>query len=69
MNVTLPPCNHHEEDEIDLNALRVRLQQADAEIDRGKGLEFDERTTKDLAGRIRERGIRRLAESRKSGAL
>ena len=55
-----------EEDEGNLDVLRARLQQADAEIDRGEGLEFDEHTTKDLAGRIRERGIRRLAELQKS---
>ncbi len=56
-----------EEDEVDLDALRARLQHADAEIDRGEGLEFDEHTTKDLASGIRERGIRRLAELQKSG--
>ena len=54
-----------EEDEVDLESLRVRLQQADGEIDRGEGLEFDERTTKDLVGGIRERGMRRLAELQK----
>ena len=57
-----------EEDEADLDALRARLQQADAEIDRGEGLEFDEHTTKDLAGGIRERGMRRLAELQKPGS-
>ena len=56
MNVTLPPCNHDEEDEIDLNALRVRLQQANAEIDRGERLEC-----------ICERGIRKLVELQKPG--
>jgi antitoxin ParD1/3/4 len=54
-----------EEDEVDLDALRARLQQADAEIDRGEGVEFDEHTTKDLVGGIRERGMRRLAELQK----
>ncbi|HXP83855.1 MAG TPA: type II toxin-antitoxin system ParD family antitoxin [Bryobacteraceae bacterium] len=54
-----------EEDEVDLGALRSRLQQADAEIDRGEGLEFDEHTTKDLASGVRERGMRRLAELQK----
>ena len=38
-----------------------RLRLADAEIDRGEGLEFDEHTTKNLA---KERGMKRLAESR-----
>ena len=51
-----------EEDEVDLVGLRERLQRADAEIERGEGLEFDEQTTKDLAKDIRERGIKRLAE-------
>ena len=55
-----------EEDEGDLACLRARLRQADAEIDRGDGLEFDENTTKDLARDIHERGMRRLAELRKS---
>ena len=55
-----------EEDESDLASLRVRLQQADAEIDRGEGLEYDEHTTKDLARDIHERGMRRLAELQKS---
>jgi Arc/MetJ-type ribon-helix-helix transcriptional regulator len=53
-----------EEDELDLDALRARLPQADAEIDRGEGLEFDEHTTKDLACGVRERGMRRLADRR-----
>lgn len=56
-----------EEDEMDLESLRDRLQQANAEIDRGLGLEFDEDTTKDLVRSIRERGIRRLAELRTPG--
>jgi len=55
-----------EEDEGDLESLRVRLRQADAEIDRGEGLEFDEDTTKELARDIHERGLRRLAELQKS---
>ena len=55
-----------EEDEGDLASLRARLRQADAEIDRGEGLEFDEDTTKELARDIHERGMRRLAELQKS---
>ncbi len=55
-----------EEDKGDLASLRARLRQADAEIDRGDGLEFDENTTKDLARDIHERGLRRLAELQKS---
>jgi putative addiction module CopG family antidote len=55
-----------EEDEVDLDALRARLQQADAEIDRGEGLEFDQRATKELASGISERGVRKLAALQKS---
>src|SRR5258708_28089167 len=49
-----------EEDESDLASLRVRLRQADAEIERGEGLDLDEDTTKELARDIHERGMRRL---------
>ena len=52
-----------EEDEADLESLRTRLQRADAEIDRGKGLEFDDRTTGDLVAGIRERGTRKREEA------
>ena len=45
-----------EEDEMDLQSVRERLRQADAEIDRGEGLEFDEHTTKNLAKEIHQRG-------------
>ena len=55
-----------EEDEGDLASLRARLRQADAEIDRGEGLEFDEDTTKELARDIHERGMQRLVELQKS---
>src|SRR5258708_40014853 len=41
-----------EEDEGDMASLRIRLRQADAEIDRGEGLEFDEDTTKELSRAI-----------------
>ena len=56
-----------EEDEVDIESVRERLRRADAEIDRGEGLELDEHTTKDLARDIHERGLKRLAESQKSG--
>jgi len=55
-----------EEDDGDLESLRVRLRQADAEIDRGAGMEFDEGTTKELARDIHERGMQRLADLQKS---
>ena len=56
-----------EEDALDLESIRYRLQQADGEIERGEGLEFDEQTSQDLAKEIHERGLRRLAELRKTG--
>jgi Arc/MetJ-type ribon-helix-helix transcriptional regulator len=55
-----------EEDDGDMASLRVRLRQADAEIDRGEGIELDEGTTKERARDIHERGMRRLAELQKS---
>jgi len=55
-----------EEDEGDLASVRARLRHADAEIDRGEGLEFDEDTTKELARDIHERGMQRLVELQKS---
>ncbi len=38
-----------EEEESDLDALREHLRQADAEIDRGEGLEYDDETGVNLA--------------------
>ena len=55
-----------EEDELDLDAPRERLRQADGEIDRGEGMDFDEHTTKALARDIHERGLNRLAGVRKT---
>jgi putative addiction module CopG family antidote len=49
-----------EEDERDIDALREQLRRADAEIDRGEGLEFDEQTTRHLAEDIHARGRKRL---------
>jgi putative addiction module CopG family antidote len=51
-----------EEDELDVDALRKELRRADAEIERGEGLEFDEQTTRRLAEDIRTRGLKRLQE-------
>ena len=61
-----------EEDEVagqdqDQDALRQQLRMADAEIDRGEGLEFNEHTTKDLARGIHERGINRLTDLQNAG--
>jgi Arc/MetJ-type ribon-helix-helix transcriptional regulator len=47
-----------EEEDMDLESLRQRLQRADTEIERGEGLEFDENTTRHLAMDIRKRGAR-----------
>ena len=58
-----------EEEETDLQSLRQRLQRADAEIERGEGLEFDENTTKDLATEIHKRGERRFADLRQASPL
>ena len=57
MEITLPL---DEADEGDIASLRTKLQQADAEIERGEGLEFDEHTTADLADQVHKRGIRKL---------
>jgi putative addiction module CopG family antidote len=56
-----------EEDEMDLDSIRTRLGQADAEIDRGEGSDFDENTTSNLARDIHAGGMKRLAELRKTG--
>ncbi len=56
-----------EEDDLDIEALRERLRRADAEIDRGEGLEFDEQTTRHLAEDIHARGLRRLENQPKTG--
>ena len=58
-----------EEDEIDLDTIRTRLRQADAEIDRGEGVDFDENTTSNLRRDVYARGMRRLAELPKTGSL
>jgi len=57
-----------EEDESDLDTIRTRLSEADAEIDRGEGSDFDENTTSNLARDIHARGMRRLAELPKTGS-
>jgi Arc/MetJ-type ribon-helix-helix transcriptional regulator len=56
-----------EEEETNLESIRQRLRQADAEIDRGEGSDFDERTTSDLAREIHARGMQRLAGLPKAG--
>jgi len=53
--------------EGDLAALRLRLREAEAQLDRGEGIELDEETTPAFFRDIRERGLKRLAEERKTG--
>lgn len=56
-----------EEEEADLEDLRARLRNAEAEIDRGEGIELDEHTTAAFARDIHERGLKRLATLGKTG--
>jgi len=49
-----------EEEEAHLEEVRARTQAADAEIDRGEFVEYDERTIRNLAKDIHERGLKRL---------
>lgn len=49
-------------DEADLDALREILRTRNADIERGDAIEFDQRTTSNLASDISSRGQRRLAE-------
>jgi Arc/MetJ-type ribon-helix-helix transcriptional regulator len=54
------------EGEGDLNVLRTQLREAEAQLDRGEGIELDEETTAAFFRDIRERGLKRLAEERKT---
>ena len=49
--------------------IRARIEAAEAEIDRGEYVEYDENTIRKLAGDVHERGLKRLAaERKKTGA-
>jgi len=54
-----------EEDELEFEALQERLQRADAEIERGEGLEFGGQTTQRLAEDIHARGLKRGDERKR----
>lgn len=51
-------------EDVDHGEVRARIQAAEAEIDRGEYVEFDETTLHQLASGIRERGLKRLAAER-----
>jgi predicted transcriptional regulator len=55
------------EGEGDLDELRRSLAEAEAELDRGEGIEIDENNVDEFFRGIRERGLKRLAEERKTG--
>jgi len=49
--------------------IRARIEAAEAEIDRGEYVEYDENTIRKLANDVHERGLKRLgAERKKTGA-
>ena len=49
-----------EEEDAHLEEIRVRTGAAEAAIDRGEFVEYDERTIQNLAGDVHERGLKRL---------
>jgi antitoxin ParD1/3/4 len=51
-------------EDADHGQVRARIETADAEIDRGEYVEFDETTLHELAKGIRDRGLRRLTAER-----
>jgi predicted transcriptional regulator len=55
------------ESEDDLDELRRSLEEADAEIDRGEGIEINDDNAEAFFQGIRERGLKRLAELRRTG--
>jgi Arc/MetJ-type ribon-helix-helix transcriptional regulator len=48
-------------EDADHGEIRVRIEAAEAEIDRGECIEYDEATIHDLAKDIHDRGLKRLA--------
>lgn len=50
-----------------LAALRREIGVGLKQLDRGEYIEYDEQTTKDLAGEIKRRGRERLAQVHKTG--
>ena len=50
-----------EEEDAHLDEVRARTEAAEAAIDRGEFVEYDERTIHNLAKDVHERGLKRLA--------
>jgi antitoxin ParD1/3/4 len=53
------------EADADRDDIRARIEAAEAEIDRGEYVEYDEETIHELANDVHERGLERLAVERK----
>jgi putative addiction module CopG family antidote len=49
--------------------IRVRIEAAEAEINRGEYVEYDETTIHDLAKDIHDRGLKRLAAEREDAGV
>jgi antitoxin ParD1/3/4 len=52
------------EDDADQADIRARIEAAEAEIDRGEYVEYDEETIHELAKDVHERGLKRLGVER-----
>jgi len=52
------------EENAQRDELRARVEAAEAEIDRGEYVEYDENTIHELAKDVHERGLKRLAAER-----
>jgi putative addiction module CopG family antidote len=52
------------EEDAHLDEIRARIQVAEAEIDRGDYLEYDEETIHELAKDVHARGLKKLAAER-----
>jgi Arc/MetJ-type ribon-helix-helix transcriptional regulator len=53
----------------DLGKVRARLEAADAEIDCGEFIEYDETTIYELANAVHDRGLKRLAAERQDSGV
>lgn len=56
--------DEQEEENTQRDELRARIEAAEAEIDRGEYVEYDENTIHELAKDVHERGLKRLAAER-----
>jgi putative addiction module CopG family antidote len=57
--------DEEQEDDADRAEIRADIDAAEAEIDRGDYVEYDENTIHELARDVHERGLKRLAAERK----